>query len=245
MGECFLNQSGGGTDLNFKVVGGTTEPTNPKENMIWVNTSATIPSWIFSATEPEAPIEGMAWITVGTDSHAEFNALKKNGIQVYPHFAKQYVGGAWEEKIAKTYQGGEWVDWQSELYHYLYLYNYGDTCDSITGGWTGLSIADDGGGQWGYGGIMYTNGKVPISQYSKLVILYKWIDSGGSSGASVAITVNSGQQTSGTKYASFDFNKTTGTLHTATINIASLTADAYIRGASYYGTGRIYQVYMQ
>ena len=127
----------------------------------------------------------------------------------------------------------------------LMLYDYGDPCTSVTGGWTGLSIQSDGGGQWGYGGIMYTNGKVPISQYSKLVILYKWIDSGGSSGASVAITVNSGQKTSGTKYASFDFNKTTGTLHTATINIASLTADAYIRGASYYGTGRIYQVYMQ
>ena len=43
---------GGGENLNFKVVGGTTEPSNPKENTIWVNTDTAITSWDFSATEP-------------------------------------------------------------------------------------------------------------------------------------------------------------------------------------------------
>ena len=43
---------GGGADLNFKVVGGTTEPSNPKENTIWVETEEKIPSWIFSAENP-------------------------------------------------------------------------------------------------------------------------------------------------------------------------------------------------
>lgn len=44
--------SGGGTSLNYSVVGGTTEPTSPKENMIWVNTETEITSHVFSATEP-------------------------------------------------------------------------------------------------------------------------------------------------------------------------------------------------
>lgn len=46
-----FNESGG-TSLNFKVIGGITEPSNPKENTIWVNTGTEITSWDFSATEP-------------------------------------------------------------------------------------------------------------------------------------------------------------------------------------------------
>lgn len=105
--------SGGG--LNFKVVGGTTQPGNPTENTIWVNTSEKITSWIFSATEPSPAAAGMVWITTGTASSVEFNALKKNGLQVYPISAKQYVGGAWVDVTAKSYQGGEWVEWIIDL----------------------------------------------------------------------------------------------------------------------------------
>lgn len=36
MGEAFITRRGGGTPLNFKVVGGT-KPSNPKENTIWVS----------------------------------------------------------------------------------------------------------------------------------------------------------------------------------------------------------------
>lgn len=107
---------GGGGGLNFKVVGGTTAPASPKENTIWVNTSVTIPSWAFSATEPGSPVEGMVWISLSTSSSAEFNALKKNAIQVYPGIAKQYVGGQWVVKDTQCYQGGEWKDVVSELH---------------------------------------------------------------------------------------------------------------------------------
>ena len=110
------NAGGGGTSLNFKVVGGTTRPTSPKENTIWVNTSVAIPSWAFSATEPGSPVAGMVWIITSTSSQAEFNALKKNTIQVYPTFARQYVGGQWVERDAQCYQDGEWKDMVSELY---------------------------------------------------------------------------------------------------------------------------------
>lgn len=74
------NGGSGSTSLNFKVVGGTTEPTSPFENMIWVNTDAEITSWIFSSTTPETPAEGMVWFLVSTSSDYEFNALKKDGI---------------------------------------------------------------------------------------------------------------------------------------------------------------------
>lgn len=122
---------GGGSHagLNFKIVGGTSQPTNPEENMIWVNTDQKITSWIFSATEPAAPEEGMVWVVSGTASTVEFNALKKNGIQTYPLDAKQYVSGAWVSKTAKSYQDGVWKDWA------IILYEPGNQHTDITGGW--------------------------------------------------------------------------------------------------------------
>ena len=120
----------GGGGLNFSVVGGVTQPNDPKENTIWVNTEHKITSWAFSATEPAEPVAGMVWISTGDSSGVAFNALKKNAIQVYPLSAKQYVDGAWVDVTAYSYQGGEWVGWIT------YLYNLGDECEDITGGWT-------------------------------------------------------------------------------------------------------------
>lgn len=126
-------EASGGGGLNFSVVGGLTQPANPKENTIWVETDVPITIWTFSAAEPTEPVDGMVWIIAGNASTVEFNALKKNGIQVYPISASQYVSGAWVDVIAKSYQNGEWVDWWDGV-----LYNAGDTYDSYTGGYSGV-----------------------------------------------------------------------------------------------------------
>lgn len=134
MAKGFKHGSGGGTsDINFGVVGGAIQPVNPKENTIWVNTETEISGWVFSATEPKSPVEGTVWISTGTSSTVEFNALKKNGIQVYPISAKQYISGAWANVTAKSYQGGAWEDWIK------YLYNMGDECTNLTGGWVSVA----------------------------------------------------------------------------------------------------------
>ena len=78
---------GGGNNLNFKVVGGTSEPANPEENTIWVNTDEEIVAWQFGDyPNPgwEEP-EGKVFINTKTTSDVSspsFNALKKNGICV-------------------------------------------------------------------------------------------------------------------------------------------------------------------
>lgn len=54
---------------------------------------------------------GLVYFRCGASSPAEFYALKKNGIPVYPVSADQYVDGAWVEKTALSYQDGEWVSW--------------------------------------------------------------------------------------------------------------------------------------
>jgi hypothetical protein len=124
--------AGGAAGLNFKVVDGTTKPTNPKENMIWVNTATKITSWVFSAIEPNNPVDDMVWFSIGTTSASEFNALKKNGIMVYPLSAKQYISGAWVTVTAMSYMDGQWDSW------ILYLYNKGiEYIDEYGNGWTG------------------------------------------------------------------------------------------------------------
>lgn len=130
MSEAFITRRGGGAggSLNFKVAGGTTQPTG-KENLIWVNTSETITGYVFSASEPENPIEGLVWIATGTTSPAPFNAEKKNGLWIYPTGCKQYVSSAWVTKTAQTYQDGVWVNW------YTYLLADGVTMAAL-GSWT-------------------------------------------------------------------------------------------------------------
>lgn len=122
------NTGGGG--LNFKVVGNP-QPTSASENTIWIDTDAKITSYIFGTTEPQSPADGMVWITTGIFSPVEFNALKKNGIQVYPQYAKQYVGSAWVDKVAKIWQDGEWVKLWSGV-----LYEAGNEFEAYTGGWS-------------------------------------------------------------------------------------------------------------
>lgn len=103
---------GGGTALNFRVVGGTTAPANPQENTIWVNTGVDITGWEFSSVRPSSPENGMVWFTTGTSSTVAFNALRKNKLQIYPVSAEQYVGGLWESVPVKSCQGGAWVEWR-------------------------------------------------------------------------------------------------------------------------------------
>jgi len=119
-----------GVELNFDVVGGTSAPASPSENMIWVNTENEITYWVFSATEPETIIEGAAWFFTGTSSAVEFNILKENSVQAYPLSAKQYINGTWIDVEAKSYQKGNWVEWWNGQ-----LYVLGEEYKQITGGW--------------------------------------------------------------------------------------------------------------
>lgn len=129
--------AGGGGGLNFKVVGGTTQPRNPKENTIWVNTDTEISGWEFSASEPENPAEGMVWIATANTGSVNANLLKKNAVTVCLISAKQYIGGSRSNKSAYIYQRASWVQFS---YGLLYLYNTGDECTSVTGGWTANNV---------------------------------------------------------------------------------------------------------
>ena len=125
--------TGGGVGMNFRIVGGTVQPNSAKGNDIWVNTDK-VESYVFSAIEPESPVAGMVWFEVGFDSSVAFNALKKNAVYVYPVSCNQYVDEEWVSVEAHIFQNGEWVQF-SDIVTELVLYNAGDQCADITGGW--------------------------------------------------------------------------------------------------------------
>lgn len=139
------NIGGGSGGLNFKIVGGTSEPSATRENTIWVNTNATISEYVFSAEKPARPVDGMVWIATGTTSSVAFNALKKNGIFVYPKAAMQYVDGAWVNKAAYFYTSGGWTQFSALA---TYLYKSGNYYTDLTGGWT-CNNANPNGGSYG------------------------------------------------------------------------------------------------
>ena len=153
--------SGGGASLNFKVVGNP-QPTNPKENTIWVNTDVEIPNWYFSATQPENMQPGEVWISTGTSSTVAFNALKKGGtVMVYPISAKQMgQDGVLVDVTAKSWQNGAWVDWIPTGA----LYYKGNECEPATGGWGSRATGQAGGGWTPFAPSMdIIGGKMTIS----------------------------------------------------------------------------------
>lgn len=126
MGYGFKHGTGGSNPLNFRVLGGTTQPASPRENDIWVNTSTNIPQWIMSPIDPlEANIlislpAGTAWIQTSSDDSLVFNALKKNGLYVCPVSCKQYIDSEWADLEAYACQGGEWVQFSDVIPPYFY-----------------------------------------------------------------------------------------------------------------------------
>ena len=200
MAEAFLYGSGGGNPLNFTLVGGTSQPSGPKANTVWVNTSTAITSWVFSAVQPTSPTAGMVWIAIGPYAGAPFSVLKKQQIMVHPIYAKQYISGAWVEKTAKTYQNGAWVNW------IVYLYRQNDFCAGVTGGYSvealnllGATSAHEPeivngvDGMWikqghlgtdgkHWGGCAFTKNSINLSSFKKLtcVVAQKVTASGSS-----------------------------------------------------------------
>ena len=53
-----FNMSGGGLNahLNFRIVGSPEQPSDPTENLIWIQTDVKIPEWFFSEYDDDPTI---------------------------------------------------------------------------------------------------------------------------------------------------------------------------------------------
>lgn len=180
MAKGFKHGAGGMSELNFKVVGGTSQPVNPKENTIWVNTETEISGWLFSAEDPGSPVEGMVWIILGTTSEVPFNALKKGELYCFPTSCEQYVGGSWASVDAYIYQGGQWLQFSSES-HYLAVYDSGVENVPLTliGFTRKASVLQASLGTNGGGAYIKTSSAIDITYNSALNVTCSYIGGEG------------------------------------------------------------------
>lgn len=99
---------GGGGGLNLKVVGGTTQPTNPRENTIWINTTTAITGYALSPTQPETGTEGLVWLKTA-DTGVEINVGRKNAVLLHLETSKVYNGQTWVLSDGYIYKSGGWA----------------------------------------------------------------------------------------------------------------------------------------
>lgn len=181
MAKGFKHGSGGSNPLNFKVICNP-KPENARENTIWVDTDR-INNYYFSATQPENMEEYDVWFPIGTSSPVGFNAVKKNGIQVYPQLAKQYVGGAFIKKDAMSYQDGQWENWR----YYLFKEGIGSIIEPYVNAYTSslvtitknfiVKTGNSQSGQWA--SVEFKN--IDLINYSKVCWEVNCTDTGGAS----------------------------------------------------------------
>ena len=176
--------------MNFVVVGGAEQPSNPKENTIWVKTETAIPEYVLSPFSQTKVLEGRVWIQTASAGDVVFDAIKENILTVIIVKAYQCVKGVYKPVTASIYQSEKWTQFSSET---RYLYNAGDECTDITGGWqayayrsansqstaqaptvnkyaASMKISMDMGSSTYYGGALFTENSIDMSGYTKLVI---------------------------------------------------------------------------
>lgn len=253
-----------GVELNFEVVGGTTPPTNPVENTIWVNTDTEITGWAFSTTQPESVTEGNVWIPVGTTSSVEFNALKNNDLHIYPLGAMQYVNGEFVEKTSYAYQNGVWSNfyyWDGELYV------NGNEYTHITGGWeliigtsnnvavaerneSDIFLGQNTNSTAAYNVYARTKNYYDLSEYNSLQVHCKEIQCSYYMSCGISVAV---YNESGTEVASLSLNcnslpdssRNVVTDHTLTLDISGVTEDCTVVIQAYSSTTSNRTVYIK
>lgn len=179
-----MKHGAGGLPLNVAIVGGTAQPSSPRENTIWISTDTPICSWCIADRLPESVPDGGVVILTGKESPWQLNALKRTraAIVLAPAAAMQKISGMLTNQEAFLYRNGSWVKFGT-LTHYLYkngqtpyLWNCRTPEEEITDAELIMTVRHYGyptHGGYGDYGYMYTSEPLVIPQgYSKLSIRY-------------------------------------------------------------------------
>lgn len=196
MGKGFKHGMMGSIALNYRIVGGTAAPEQPRENTLWVSTDTVITDHIFAPDQPQGA-EGRVWIRTGLSGDIRFNLLKKNAVLVTPLSASVYANGQWTSREIRIWQEGSWKKtWDG------HLFAPGNLCEDITGGWTDIAEGADciycfasEKQDYGISVSCQTRKPVDLTNYSKLRVTVdtysetfrvSLLDSAGTAAASVS-----------------------------------------------------------
>lgn len=184
-------KAGGG--MNFEIVNGTTQPENPVENTIWVNTTNAIIKTEINPQEPDNPIDGMLWLQSCQSGLVDLTMGSDDNVAVvYIQDSYIYTNGAWQTVESKVYQDGEWKT------YVLRVYWYGDQNVDLTGGWVTtnnvggtityedakIKITAGGSESYSKNFSTKTNNPIDVTNYNTLKINKDWVvnNSGGADG---------------------------------------------------------------
>lgn len=209
-----LDAAVGGGGGNFNVVGGLTQPTSPRENMIWVKADIKPrPAFVVAQTAPDSPADGLIWFFASAQG-----LLTK---------AYVYSGSTWVLADTYVYLADTWVQiasaWNGELF------DNGNQYEDVTGGW---SVDNSYYGSGAIGTTIVGGSSGNNADQGSRIYTNKAVQSGTYQTFKFTVTEASGDNTfylksgsiSGTKVAYHTFNRTVGTF---SITIPSGLASFY------------------
>ena len=129
-----INFKRGGAGLNFRIVGGTSQPASPTENTIWVETQLAVKGFQFSHIPPQTRPDGSAlvtgdvWVVIDSSRDTYFNALKKDCITVCVDGCYQWDGTEWAYKKSQIYIDGVWHRLETTI---IYVNTDGVNTDAV------------------------------------------------------------------------------------------------------------------
>lgn len=218
MGACFLYGNGGSIDnLKFCVYSATSLPSSGKENDVCIITSTPIPCWEVGAVDNPtwSMDDGFVYLTCDSSDASQPNLLRKNALYLKLMRCWQYGKGTWSTKDAYQYRNGAWVQFSSTI---VYLYNKGDLCTDITGGWKATA--------WPFASNEY--GRAPTVDYKDTYVNLS-INGGGNNYCGVFEPINKIDLT-GVKTILFKLNSVSSTSTQYTL----VTVGVFKRGQPHY-----------
>jgi len=226
-------------NLNFEIIGSITQPTNPVENTIWINTDTEIGEYQFGSTEPTTRSDetnlqfGDIWICTNIYAGTTFNALNKNGLQVNLSYVKQYINGSWIEKEFKLYVDGKWKDIDLVIFDGTKVKSgYSFSRVASSGSYVSDAVFNDGylttSGAVTYGG-MALNEPIDVTNKTTIEVTVQWTASGsGVTWKDVML------KTSLTNNGTLGENRIVSTRATANTNIQTIKLDVTNLSGEYY-----------
>lgn len=237
-----LNIANGSDNFNFQIIGSITQPVFRNGNILWVETDQKITGWEFSVEEPASSVEGAVWFITGISSTTSFNILKKNGITLYPIGAMQYIDNQWRNVNIYMCIENEWIKCSEAM---KYLYNEGDECVALTGGWDGKKTQTYlyfGGTTASNNGVtnVATNKTFSCDGYTQLCIEYELLNTHDSWNGHFTFSLLNAN-------ASVSFQTRDITLNqkgVAAIDVTTIGEEVKFQTSVYYATVNIYKVYL-
>lgn len=172
------------------------------------------------------------------------------------HTPRIWNGSSFDSYSPYIWNGSAWVEHSEHVYSEVtatYLFNNGDQCTDLTGGWSYATYTYQGktclfryyGSADGYSDLRpQTQGKVSLSGYSKLYFKY-WVSSvHGSGNGGFGMDVD---DASGNTLADVIINApdTSTGWQTGVVDISSVDVDCYIKTWSWYASFYVCEVWLE